>query len=133
MTELRTWHEILIADLAANRAEAIDYLDLSLQEYQTDGDTSFFLKGIRNIIEALGGVTKIAKQTDTEPEVLFEVLSSDDVPCIDTLNIIANALECRLSIEPIAAASPNSEVKDKDHPIAQRGSTRERLSVATDS
>lgn len=132
MTELRTWHEILIADLAANRAEAIDYLDLSLQEYQIDGDTSFFLKGIRNIIEALGGVTEIAKQTDMEPEVLFKVLSSDDVPCIDTLNIIANALGCRLSIEPIAAASPNSEVKDKDHPIGQ-GPTRESLSVTTDS
>ncbi|RKU06668.1 hypothetical protein C6503_25505 [Candidatus Poribacteria bacterium] len=133
MTELRTWHEILIADLAANRAEAIDYLDLSLQEYQIDGDTSFFLKGIRNIIEALGGVTEIAKQTDTEPEVLFEVLSSDKVPCIDTLNIIANALGCRLSIEPIAAISPSLEVKDTDHPSAQRETTRERLSVATDS
>ena len=132
MTELRTWHEILIADLSANRAEAIDYLDLSLQEYQLDGDTSFFLKGIRNIIEALGGVTEVAKQTDTEPEALFKVLSSDDVPCINTLNIIANALGGRLSIEPIAAASPNSEVKDKDHPIGQ-GPTRERLSVATDS
>ena len=36
MTELRTWHEILIADLAANRAEAINYFDLSLQEYQID-------------------------------------------------------------------------------------------------
>ena len=133
MTEPRTWHEILIADLAANRAEAIDYLDLSLQEYQIDGDTSFFLKGIRNIIEALGGVTEIAKQTDTKTEALFEVLSSDDVPCIDTLNIIANALGGRLSIEPIAAVSPDPEVKDKDHPIAQQGATRERLSVTTDS
>ena len=44
MTELRTWHEILIADLAANRAEAIDYLDLSLQEYQLDGDTIILFK-----------------------------------------------------------------------------------------
>ena len=132
MTELRTWHEILIADLAANRAEAIDYFDLSLQEYQLDGDTLFFLKEIRNIIEALGGVTEIAKQTDTEPEALSEVLSNDEAPCIDALNIIANALGCRLSIEPIAAVSPNSEVKDKDHPIG-RGSTRERLSVTTDA
>ena len=132
MTELRTWHEILIADLAANRAEAIDYLDLSLQEYQLDGDTSFFLKGIRNIIEALGGVTEIAKQTDTEPEVLFKLLSSDEAPCIRTLHIIANALGCRLSIEPLATANSNPEVTDKDHPIG-RGPTRERLSVATDA
>lgn len=127
------WREILIADLAANRAEAIDYLDLSLQEYQIDGDTSSFLKGIRNIIEALGGVTEIAKQTDTEPEALCEVLSSDDVPCIDTLNIIANALGCRLSIEPLAAVSPNPEVKDKDHPIVQREPTHVSLSGTTDS
>lgn len=133
MIELRTWHEILIADLAANRAEAIDYLDLSLQEYQIDGDTSFFLKGIRNIIEALGGVTEIAKQTDTEPEALFEMLSSDDIPCIDTLNIIANALGCRLSIEPLVAVNPNPEVKDKDHPIVQREPTRVSLSGTTDS
>jgi len=132
MTELRTWHEILIADLAANHAEAIDYFDLSLQEYQLDGDTLFFLKEIRNIIEALGGVTEIAKQTDTEPEVLSEVLANDEAPCIDALNIIANALGCRLSIEPIAAVSPNPEVKDKDHPIG-RGPTRASLSVATDS
>ena len=112
MTELRTWHEILIADLAANRAEAIDYFDLTLQEYQLDGDTSFFLKGIRNIIEALGGVTEIAKQTDTEPEVLFEVLSSDEAPYIDTLNIIAKALGCRLSIEGLAAVSASPEVSE---------------------
>ncbi len=131
MTELKTWHEILIADLAANRAEAIDYLDVSVQEYQLDGDTSFFLKGIRNIIEALGGVTEIAKQTDTEPEDLFKVLSNDDAPCIHTLNTIAKALGCRLSIQPIAAASPNYDVKDKDHPIG-RGPTRASLSVATD-
>lgn len=132
MTELRTWHEILIADLAANRAEAIDYFDLSLQEYQLDGDTLFFLKEIRNIIEALGGVTEIAKQTDTEPEALSEVLTNDEAPCIDALNIIANALGCRLSIEPIAAASPNPEVEDKDPPIGP-GPTRERLSVTTDA
>ncbi|MCY4554684.1 MAG: hypothetical protein OXC79_13535 [Candidatus Poribacteria bacterium] len=132
MRKYRTWHEILIADLAANRAEAIDYFDLSLQEYQLDGDTLFFVKEIRNIIEALGGVTEIAKQTATDPEVLSEVLSSDEAPCIDTLNIIANALGCRLLIEPIAAVSPSPEVKDKDHPIG-RGSTRESLSAATDS
>ena len=49
-------------------------------------------------------LTEIAKQTDTEPEVLSKVISSDEAPHIDTLNIIANALGCRLSIEPIAAA-----------------------------
>lgn len=132
MKKLRTWNEILIADLTANRAEAIDYLDVSLQEYQVDGDTSFFLKGLRNIIEALGGVAEIAKQTGTEPEALLEVLSSDDAPRIDTLNTIINALGCRLSIEPIEAASPNAKVKDENYTIAQQKTTTPSLAVPTD-
>ncbi len=132
MKELRTWHEILIADLTANRAEAIDYLDVSLQEYQVDGDTLFFLKGLRNIIEALGGVPKIAKQTGTKPEVLLEMLSSDNAPRIDTLNIIINALGCRLSIEPLEAANPNPKSKDEDYPIAPRKTATPNLEVTTD-
>ena len=132
MTELRTWHEVLIADLAANRAEAIDYFDLSLQEYQLDGDTPFFLKGLRNIIEALGGVPEIAKQTGKEPESLLEVLSSDDPPLLDTLNILANALGCRLSIEPLEAVDPSHQGKDKDYPVAARESERPRLEIASD-
>ena len=132
MTELRTWREVLIADLAANRAEAIDYFDLSLQEYQLDGDTPFFLKGLRNIIEALGGVPEIAKQTGTEPENLLEVLSSDEPPRLDTLHILANALGGRLSIEPLEAGNPSHQVKDKDYPAAARESERPPLEIATD-
>ncbi len=132
MTELRTWREVLIADLAANRAEAIDYFDLSLQEYQLDGDTPFFLKGLRNIIEALGGVPEIAKQTGTEPENLLEVLSSDEPPRLDTLHILANALGGRLSIEPLEAGNPSHQVKDKDYPAASRESERPPLEIATD-
>ena len=132
MTELRTWHEVLIADLAASRTEAIDYFDLSLQEYQLDGDTPFFLKGLWNIIEALGGVPEIAKQTGTEPEKLLEVLSSDDPPRLDTLTILANAQGCRLSIEPQETENPSHQVKDKDYSVAARKSERPRLEMATD-
>ena len=132
MTELRTWHEILIADLAANRTEAIDYFALSLQEYQLDGDTPFFLKGLRNIIEALGGVPEIAKQTGTEPESFFELLSSDAPPRLDTLNILANALGCRLSIEPLEAVDPIHQIKDKEYPVAPGESEPLRLEIATD-
>lgn len=132
MKELRTWHEILIADLAANRAEAIDYFDVSLQEYQADGDLMFFLKGLRNIIEVLGGVSEIAKQTNIEPEALREILSSDDAPGIDTLNAIINALGCRLSVEPIEAVNPSLEVKHEDHRITAKERAPANLEVATD-
>ena len=112
--------------------EAIDYFDMSLQEYQLDGDTRFFLKGIRNIIEALWGVSEIAKQTNTAPEVILDLLSSDDVPRLDTLNAFANALGCRLSIEPIMAANSSSETKDEDHPVPPQEATPPSLEISND-
>jgi len=132
MIKLRTWQEILIQDLAANRAEAIDYFDMSLQEYQLDGDTRFFLKGIRNIIEAFGGVSEIAKQTNTAPEALLDLLSSDDAPRLDTLNALANALGCRLSIEPIMDANSSRETRDENHPVPPREATPPSLEISND-
>lgn len=132
MTKLRTWHEILIEDLAAHPEEVIDYFDMSLQEYQLDGDTRFFLKGIRNIIEALGGVSEIAKQTNTAPETLLDLLSSDEAPRLDTLNTLANALGCRLSIEPIMAANSSRETQDEDHPVPPREAIPPSLEISND-
>ena len=112
--------------------DAIDYLQVTLEEYQVDGDTSFFLSEIRTVVEAQGGVSKLAEKINIEPQILSDMLTSKVAPRLDTFSAILRTLGCRLSIEPIAAASPNPEVEDKDHPIG-RGTTRERLSVATDA
>ena len=72
MKKLRTWHEFLIEQLA-DREEAIGYLQVSLEEYLVDGDTSFFLKGIQNVVEAQGGVSEVAKQADIAPETLSKI------------------------------------------------------------
>ena len=85
----------------ADPAEAIGYLDVSLEEYQMDGDIPFLLKGLRNVVEAQGGVAAIAKRAAMSPETLAKILSSEKVPYLDTFATILNALECRLSIEPL--------------------------------
>lgn len=54
----------------ANPAEATNYLDVSLEEYQMDGDIPFFLKELRNVVEAQGGVAAIAKRAAMSPETL---------------------------------------------------------------
>ncbi len=111
MQKYRTWHEILMEDLA-DLAEAIGYLDVSLEEYQIDGDTSFFLKGFRNVVEAQGGVAEIAKRTAIAPETLSKILSSEEAPHLDTFATILKALGCRLSIEPLTEedTQPNIEL-----------------------
>ena len=109
MRKLRTFHEFLMEELA-NREHAIGYLDVALEEYQKDNDTAFFLKGIRNVVEAQGGISELAKRTHMSPDALQKILSSDKAPHIDTLGTILNALGCRLSIEPLEAKKPYSEV-----------------------
>lgn len=100
MKKLRTWREFLIEQLA-DREEAIGYLQVSLEEYLVDGDTSFFLKGVRNVVEAQGGIAKIAKQAGIAPEALSELLCSEDTLQFSTLSTILNGLGWQLSIKPL--------------------------------
>ncbi|RKU23783.1 transcriptional regulator, partial [Candidatus Poribacteria bacterium] len=100
MREYRTWQEILLERLAADKKRAIGYLDVALEEYQEDGDTPFFLLGLQNVIEARSGVSEVAKKIGIAPQVLSDVLSSEKAPRLDTLNTILQALGCRLSIQP---------------------------------
>ena len=102
MEKLRTWHEFLIEKLA-DREKAISYLQVSLEEYLIDGDTPFFLKGIRNVVEAQGGISEVAKQAGITPEDLSKFLFSEDEDPLQlgTLSIVLKALGWRLSIEPL--------------------------------
>ena len=85
----------------ADPAETISYLDVSLEEYQMYGNIPFFLKGIRNVVEAQGGVAAIAKRSAMSPETLSKILSSEKVLYLDTFATILNALGCQLSIKPL--------------------------------
>ena len=109
MKKLRTWHEFLIEKLADSE-EAIGYLQVSLEEYLVDGDTPFFLKGIRNVVEAQGGTSKIAKQAGITPKALSEFLSSGDPLHLGTLSAVLKALGGQLSIEPLSAERNSSEL-----------------------
>ena len=100
MRNFPTLHEFLMEGLA-NSDEAIDFLKVALEEYQQDGDTPFFLKSIRTVIEAQIGISELAKRTHMSPDALQKILSSDKAPHIDTLDTIFNALGCRLSVEPL--------------------------------
>lgn len=133
MRKYRTWHEVLIEDLA-DPAEAIGYLDVSIEEYQIDGDTLFFLRGIQNVIEAQGGVATIAKQAVMSPETLSKILSSEDAPHLDTLATILKALGCRLSIEPLKdkEAIPDIELTIKAE-SPQLGNAETQLSEPNSS
>jgi len=79
--EYRTWHKVLIEQLA-DRDEAIDYLQVTLEEYQVDQDIPFFLRDIRNVIEAKGGISELARKTGIVPQVLSDMFSTGEAPIL---------------------------------------------------
>jgi len=113
MKKLRTWHEFLIEQLA-DREEAIGYLQVSLEEYLVDGDTSFFLKGIRNVVEAQGGISAVAKQAGILPKTLSKFLYSEDSLQLGTLSLVLKALGWRLSIQPLTIEDHRADIPTAD-------------------
>lgn len=132
MREYRTWHEILMEQLA-DPAAAIDYLQVTLEEDQIDENTSFFLQEIWTVVKAQGGISKLAKKTGIEPKILKEVRSGEEAPRSDMLNIILRGLGCRLSIEPLKAADSALSCANKNYPVASKEGTDPNLEVATES
>ena len=112
MREMGNWNEYFIGYLAADREAAIDYLQLTLEEYLVDGDLFFFQKGFRTFVESQGGVVELSKCTNIKPEIFLDILSSENAPRLDMLRTILNALECRLSIESMADTNANLEIAD---------------------
>ena len=132
MREYRTWHEILMEQLA-DPAAAIDYLQVTLEEYQIDENTSFFLQEIWTVVKAQGGISKLAKKTGIEPKILKEVLSGEEAPRSDMLNIILRGLGCRLSIKPLKAADSALSCADKNYRITPKEDSDSNLEIATES
>lgn len=99
MRKMGNWREYFVERLSSDREAAIDYLQLTLEEYQVDGDLPFFLKGLKTFIESQGGVSELSKRTGIDAETLSDTLSTEDAPRLDMLSTILKSFECQLSVE----------------------------------
>lgn len=103
MRKMRTFSEYLMESLS-DREEAIGFIQAVLEEYHTFGSTEALLHGLRTAVEAQGGVTKLASQSDIAPEILSKALDNNETLQIETLKTILKAFGCRLSVEPLEAS-----------------------------
>jgi probable addiction module antidote protein len=75
------------------------YLELALEAYEEDGDKEAFLMALRDVAEAHGGLSRLAKETSLSRQSLHKALSGKGNPRLDTLGAILHGLGFRLSIE----------------------------------
>lgn len=129
MSEYQTWREYLIEKLTADHERAVDYLDVALEEYQSDKDAHLFLVALRTVVESQDGIAALAERTCIEPKVLLEMLSGEEMPHIDMLAPLLAALGCRLSIQPLKDVNSSA---DKNYSVAPRESADPPLEAATE-
>ena len=111
MREMGKWREYQIERLAKDREAAIDYLQLTLEEYQVDGDLTFFLKGLQTFIESQGGVSELSKRTGIDVNTLSDILFDENAPRFDILRTMLNALECKLLVAPLTLPDVSIETQ----------------------
>ena len=87
------WRECQIERLANDQEVAIDYLQLTLEEYLADSDLPFSLKGLQTFVESQGAVSELSKRTCIEPKIFLEALSGANAPLLDMLRRILNTFE----------------------------------------
>ena len=97
MERFRTWHEILMERLS-DPEDVIGYLEVSLEEYLDDGDKTFFLKGIKNVIEAQGGVLNVSEQADIDPGFLSDAINNGSMPPFHILSSIFTSFGAEVPI-----------------------------------
>lgn len=94
-----SYHEALIESLKDPK-EADLYLRVAMEEYHEDGDVEALLVALRNITEAKGGMSQLAKKTHLNRQNLYQVLSKKGNPTLDTFELILKGLGYRLAIQP---------------------------------
>lgn len=100
MANSRNYQDFLIEELK-DHDEAVSYLNAALEESLKGDEESkhLFLLALRNVAEAQGGISNLAKKTHLGRESLYKTLSEKGNPKWHTLVslVIALGLNLRLS------------------------------------
>ena len=96
MASLKSHHEGLMKRLA-NHEMAAEYLNVAIAE----GDPKMFLVALRDVAEAFGGVSKLAKKTGLNRVHLYRLLSKRGNPEITSMSTVLAALGLRLTVDVV--------------------------------
>jgi probable addiction module antidote protein len=99
----KSYQKQLIEDLKDPK-DAIGVLNAALE----GGDRRVFLVALRNVAEAQGGMTRLARKTNLDRASLYQMFSSKGNPEIESLERILVALGFRLSVVQVKPSRRNT-------------------------
>lgn len=95
----RPWDEFFVEHLRGDPKFAAYYLDGAVES----GDARFFLQALRYVVDAQGGIGKLARKTKLSRTTLYKTLSRHGNPGLDTLESILGAYNLHLTFQPFVA------------------------------
>ena len=75
-----------------------EYLNLSLDEYITDGDFNKFFKSLEKVIKSRESVTSFAKKINIDRTNLYTLFNGEKIPRLDTIAKILKELGYKIKI-----------------------------------
>jgi probable addiction module antidote protein len=93
-------HGCEVAELAADRELAVEYLKAAMQSLDDPQERSAGLLALRTVAEAYGGLAMVAETARISREALYRALSPKGNPTLKTLIAVLKILGLRLSVEP---------------------------------
>ena len=106
MEEFRNFDDIVREELQ-DPQEAQAYLDVAIELYEEDGDTQAFLMALRDVVEAQGGLGKLAQRTPFKEQKLDALFASKKKPEFSTVGAILHGLGFTLSVKSLPPPPPN--------------------------
>jgi len=88
--------DYLLVELA-DPAFAAAYLNAAVRE----GDPAAFLQALRNVVDANGGIAKIAQRTDLNRQAVYRMLSENGNPEFKSLQKLLEATGLGLNVEVV--------------------------------
>ena len=109
MAKVTSYQEDLIEALKDTK-EAAAYLNAAIE----DGDREVFLLALRNVAQAHGGMSALAKKTHLKRESLYRMLSKKGNPEIKSILNLLHAVGLKLTVEPEDLKHPRKN-RDRYH------------------
>lgn len=104
LSELKNLREYLIEDLKKNPGQIPAYLEVSLEEFEKDGDMKALLLALGTVAEVQGGVGTLSEKTGLNRQNLYKVFSNKVTPKFSTILRILKGLGYSFQLKKVDAA-----------------------------
>jgi len=83
-------------DYLKTKEDMVEYLNAAIE----DGNERVLLMALRNVVDALGGMTRLAKGTGLTRESLYRTLSENGNPRLSSLVAMLHYMDLELAVRP---------------------------------